>query len=266
MPGLFVVLRKAFLETSGLAKHAQFDLEIGEGEDAGRIRIVPNAKGIFGSRLLKHGTVLFDFGHIAQLGQVGHKSRDAEVSFVDGAALVTIPEWPEDDDEDDDSDIDEEDGDDEFEEPEPRKPADLPKLPLRDTPAHPPAPMNGVAKSPAAKAPKAPEPEPPESPAAARRTYNGITIDLTRSREAVSFKGETMAVTPRGARLIESLARAMPNCIGEPQLIAFVWEGKPPQGASVALDLVIADLKPLRKLGLEVKNQKGIGRQLVMTA
>lgn len=227
-PIAFLSLRSQFLEQTNFGKALQFDVSIGQDENAGKIRVVPNAKGIFPGRRLKHGgAVLIDLGHVPQFGDHEHKNQSADAIFVDGAAIITIPQWNDDDAEDED------------EEDEPRTSPKTASAPASSTPA--------------ASAPKT---------AARSITHNGVTINLTEDGEAVTFKGRTVDVSPRGARLVEALAKVMPSCIGDSQLISILWGTNRPPSPLTHLDMVVRDLASLKKIGLELRNQKGIGKQL----
>lgn len=233
----FLSLRSAFLATTGFAKARQFDVAVGDGDDAGKIRVAPNTKGAFPARELKSGSLILDLGHLPQLGNEPHGNHQAAVELIDGAAIVTVPEWS-----------DEDEGDDEDDEE-----VDLPKLPLTRTAPVKVEPPRATYSPPA-----------PHAAAGKSVVHKGITITLTPDRERVSFKGETIEVSPRGAKLVEALAKVMPSCIDDAHLVARLWDAKPPAGASTQLEMICRDLAGLKKLGLEIRLQKGIGRQLVI--
>lgn len=121
-----------------------------------------------------------------------------------------------------------------------------------------------VAKAPAAQA-AAPIPSAAARSVKASVSHDGVTIELTPDQESVAFKGRRVSVSPRGARLVAALAKVRPNCIGDDFLIGKIWKTRP-SNASAMLDIVIADLAALKTIGLEVRTQRGIGRQLVKSA
>jgi hypothetical protein len=240
-PMAFVALRRQFLDRAKFGKTLRFDVSVGDGDDTGKIRIVPNAAGVFTARALKAGSIILDLGHLPQLGLEEHRNHPAAVELVDGAAIVTVPDWTDEDDED------EEDDEEEAEEA-PTEP------PQRVEPRAPAPVTNGGG------APRAPASPTKGAPKAV--IVNGITINLTDGCEAISYRGETVEVSMRGARLVEALAHAMPHCVGDDFLIGKLWDRKPP-GASTSLDMVVSDLAALKKCRLEVRTQRGVGRQLV---
>jgi hypothetical protein len=92
----------------------------------------------------------------------------------------------------------------------------------------------------------------------------GGVLELADGKESVTFKGQTANVSPRGARLVLALAKVRPDCIGDDFLISRIWKVKP-TNVSALLEMVVSDLAGLKKIGLEVRTQRGIGRQLVET-
>lgn len=243
-PIAFVVFRGTFLnEAPDIAKAKHFEVAIGDGTDAGKIGITPSAKGPFVARRLKSGTFIIDLGHVPQLGMQPHKNHGADVALVDGTAVVTVPDWS-DESEGGDDDDDDHEAEEIVARPAPR--------------AAPVAPPSAAAPTPVVKAARHPN-------AVKSVEHNGVIVDLTPGNEAVSYRGETVDVSPRGAQMVVALARVMPTCIGDGFLIGKLWTIKPAGGAA-SLDMVARDLSSLKKLGLEIRNQRGIGRQLVEIA
>jgi hypothetical protein len=97
--------------------------------------------------------------------------------------------------------------------------------------------------------------EPPRKPAAGN---GGLSI----GRDEIAFNGQRIRVAPRAALLVAALAKAKPNCVGDDFLILRIWNHRPPNAGEL-LDQLVRDLGALKKLGLEVRTQRGIGRQLV---
>lgn len=80
--------------------------------------------------------------------------------------------------------------------------------------------------------------------------------------QEISFNGRKVRVVPRAASLIGVLAKAMPNCIGDEFIISRIWSARPGNAIEM-LDALVHDLKILKQIGLEVRSQRGVGRQLV---
>lgn len=236
-----VVMRPKFLERSGFGLgnyRASIDAE------RSAIKIWPAADGTFKARHLKSALVL-DLGFIEEFSGRNHKKLPpSDVALGDGFVVIALPAV-------------------ERVEAGEESPS---ANPAADVPA------TGEGKA-ALVAPKTP---PAAAEDAAPRgaiapgdivvEHNGVRICLARDRGWVGLVGFThkpVDVSPRGAKLVAMLARVMPACIGDPHLVKHLWSGTPPGGASVALDMVIADLKSLAALGLEVRTQRGVGRQLL---
>jgi hypothetical protein len=115
-----------------------------------------------------------------------------------------------------------------------------------------------AAPAPAAK-PATAKPAPAAKPAAPiTRQTGGLSI----GRDEVSRGGKTVKVGPRGALLVAALDRAKPNCVGDNFLIGKIWSMRPDH-ANELLDQLVRNLDALKELGLEVRTQRGVGRQLV---
>lgn len=107
------------------------------------------------------------------------------------------------------------------------------------------------------KVPAVPAKQPNKPPAAAH-AIGSISI----GREDVSRGGQSVRVGPRAALLVAALARAKPNCVGDEFLISKIWTQRPTDAVAI-LDQLTRELASIRKLGLEVRTQRGVGRQLV---
>jgi hypothetical protein len=132
--------------------------------------------------------------------------------------------------------------------------------------AAPAAPAQAPAK-PAAPAPVKASPAPPApaaKPVAAVRPAAATGV-LSIGRDQITFNGRHVRVSPRQALLVAALAKAKPNCIGDDFLISKIWNVRPANAGELLNQLVI-DLAPLRAIGLEVRTQRGVGRQLVEVA
>lgn len=113
------------------------------------------------------------------------------------------------------------------------------------------------AAAPAAAAPA--KQQPAKVPAAAPvRALGGLTI----GREDISRGGQSVRVGPRAALLVAALAKAKPNCVGDEFLIGKIWTQRPTDAVAI-LDQLVRELASIKKLGVEVRTQRGVGRQLV---
>lgn len=101
----------------------------------------------------------------------------------------------------------------------------------------------------------------PTAPRAAASAGTGPRV-ITVGREEVNFAGRHVRVTPRAAQLVGLLAKAKPNPIGDDFLIAKLWNVRP-SNAGEYLDGLMHELGALKKIGLEARSLKGIGRQIV---
>jgi hypothetical protein len=84
---------------------------------------------------------------------------------------------------------------------------------------------------------------------------------LSIGRDTVSFRGQ-VRVSPRGALLVAALAKAKPAFVGDAFLISRIWNVRPLNSGEL-MDALVFDLACLKTIGLEVRTQKGLGRQLV---
>lgn len=99
---------------------------------------------------------------------------------------------------------------------------------------------------------------------ASQQTATGPRV-ITLGRDQVNFAGRQVKVTPRAAQLVGLLAKAKPNPIGDDFLIAKLWNMRPANAAEY-LDSLVHELSSLKKIGLEVRTLKNIGRQIVEMA
>lgn len=120
--------------------------------------------------------------------------------------------------------------------------------------------ISGHLEPEAAPAPAAPtRQQPGKVPVASPvRVLGGLTI----GREDVSRGGQSVRVGPRAALLVAALAKAKPNCVGDEFLISKIWTSRPTDAVAI-LDQLMRELSSLKKLGIEVRTQRGVGRQLV---
>lgn len=101
----------------------------------------------------------------------------------------------------------------------------------------------------------------PNGKAAKPVTIRGLTIDLTKDEESLSFGGATMDVTGSQGSLAWLLARAAPRPRGEDFLRRQVWGSDAHAGEKYRV--APRDLgKALAGLGLGLKTIKGVGVQI----
>ena len=128
---------------------------------------------------------------------------------------------------------------------------------LDTRPAEPPAAAPAPAVKPAQKAAGV-----AAKPAAAAPAHINTGAGLSIGSQEISFNGRKVRVVPRAASLLGVLAKAMPNCVGDEFIIARIWSARPGNAIEM-LDALVHDLKILKQIGLEVRTQRGVGRQLV---
>lgn len=102
-------------------------------------------------------------------------------------------------------------------------------------------------------------PPPPAKPAPLAKK-GGLAISIGSGD--VVWNGQSVRVGPRAALLVAALAKAKPNCVGDDFLIGKIWTQRP-NNAGELLDQLVNSLAVLKPIGLEVRTQRGIGRQLV---
>jgi len=117
------------------------------------------------------------------------------------------------------------------------------------------------SKPPPPKAASAPAPAAPAKSSPVRRSTGGLSI----GREEISRGGQSVRVGPRAALLAAALDRAKPNCVGDEFLIGKIWTQRPANAGDI-LNHLCLELACLAELGLEIRTQRGIGRQLVEVA
>lgn len=134
------------------------------------------------------------------------------------------------------------------------KPQPAPNRPKVAAPA--PAPKPVAAKPAAVKAP----PRPVEPPVEA----NGVTVCFDPEDEAITYRGKTMEVTYRQAKVAAILARAMPHPVGREFIVGKLFNGgTPPSTAGMVVDQVAVELgKAITGIGLKVNVVRGIGFSL----
>jgi hypothetical protein len=216
---VIVTLSPALATEAGFTGKAMYSIYLGKDEDAGKLRIATDPKGIIiGRQAPRNTAMLFNLGYLPAIGCVRCRKQYTDARVVDpGVVHIDIPVFAEaaetgDDEEDDDV------------------------------------------------APAAPARKPQSS---ATETLNGVTIEFSMDGESVTFKGKTVEVTARQARLIRLLARPRPAPVAETFLLKNLWDGRAPNNAGEQLRTLCADLqKGLAPIRLDLNLVKGAGYQL----
>ncbi|MGJ5163193.1 hypothetical protein [Bradyrhizobium sp. HKCCYLR1051] len=243
-PCCTIVLRADFLARSGFGDAETYRVAVDAEND--KIKLWPDTTGSFSSQARQRdGARLVSLGHVVSFGARQHKRKPCAVALVEGAAVLTLPAL-----------VDDARGDGGASLPSPlagecddARSASAGEGCLSAKPAVEATPSKPAAAKPSAAAQMVEFPE--------------LTVDLAEGHERVIRNRDCVEVSPRGARLVVALAKVMPGCVGDDWLLTRLWDKKPTGGAA-SLEMVIADLKGLKKLGLEIRNQRGIGRQLVV--
>jgi len=100
----------------------------------------------------------------------------------------------------------------------------------------------------------APDPSPAPKP-----LFKG---SFSISRDEIGRGGKRLKIVPRASLLLQALAKAKPNPVGDEYLIAKIWAVKPAH-ANELLDQLVRDLGSLKTIGLEIRSIRGAGRKLV---
>lgn len=243
LPSCVISLRGFFAATLQWKPGNEIAVQIGEGDDAGKLRLVRGGKPTIAAlRVLSKGGASVDLGHIASLNDGGASDLvgvDARVIDKDTVEIV-LPDWsavP--------AAAAEDEGDDAAQEERP------PAAPPSTREAHAPAPRPSMPVKPNNRGAKRVEPP---------VTINGVHINFTPDAEIVSFKSKAMEVTRRQAQMIAALARGMPNPIGRDFLRTKLFGQNDRLAAELALDTISMDLtKALGGIGLVLKTVKGVG-------
>jgi hypothetical protein len=91
--GLTIGFSANLTDALKIGKVVAFGLQIGEGENAGLIRLVPDPKGRT-ARKMKKGGVVVQFGFLAAFQRFGIQDKAyCRVEQVDGALQITLPRW-----------------------------------------------------------------------------------------------------------------------------------------------------------------------------
>lgn len=251
-PSCVIGLRRKFAETVTWKHGDPVGIQIGEGEHAGLLRLMrlkKDAKTIIASvRVMNKGGMVFDFGHIPQLGDEPHGKAGAEARLIDADTIeIVIPAW---------NDASAE-ADDELararhyrRRAQAHQDDDEDERPRATTPAKPAAPQ--VSR-------------PLTRVNGATLVQNkGVKLDLTAEEENVSFGGKTMDLTTRQAAVLAAvLLRVSPSFVGRSFILNSALADVPQHTREASLDLMVSDLtRALAGIGLALRSQKGVGLAL----
>ncbi|MGB3044165.1 MAG: helix-turn-helix domain-containing protein [Xanthobacteraceae bacterium] len=234
-PAVLVSLTSTLVDGADLENVSKYDALIGTGDDAGKIRIVASPEGMLVPRVLKGRSLLLDLGFVAALGTTPQRKQFTTARVIEnGVVEVDLPDFGADDDD-----------------------AHASAEPLSetrvDTPPHQPARTAPVEVRALVR----------KAASAKAESVNGVQIEFADGRECVTFKGKSVDVSPRAAKLVWLLARPRPSPVATSFLVNALWDGKPPGSAMTTLQQIAADLqKNLSPIGLDLRVVRGVGYQL----
>lgn len=233
--GLMISCAQASIGDAGLKLGERYALHLGEGEDAGRVRLVKADQR--GGRMLSRmgsGGARIQFGLIPELGDSETVRPCERVLWerIDKDTLeIVLPEWSS---------------------PRPVDKsavvsglvAERPRQPI--VPPKPPAPAV-VAK--------------PKSAASSKAQFvKGLTIEFKFEEESVAFRNKVMDVTASEAALALRLANGAPSAVARSFLLKHVYPGLRTDDANVLLDRDARSLaQALEAIGLKLNTVKGVG-------
>lgn len=249
-PTLFIAIKKGLLEGSQVVGEARswsdcgIVLLIGEGDDAGKVRLrrVPKGTGVGKGKAMK-GAVVFDCGHVAHFGEKAAETFDVDAKFVYDSA-----------DEEIELAVSLEEIDDHSYEDEDR--------PRRSAPEPPPA---AAPAAPVAKPSAQPGAKPVGAQASAgtlKRPIesNGVRLEFY-PRQKIFHAGDSLELTPRQASVLEWLVPAL----GKVVLTADLMQRTALSAASIS-DEFLAMSKSLGDLSLKMRFVPKMGYSLSIDA
>ncbi len=206
---------------------------LGQGDDAGKMRIISVPDGPFSLRVTAtRGHGMLDLGHIEAFGSVDTKKIGIEARKIDDATLeLDLPNFADHAD----------DGEDEAEQDEESRPAPQTiSAPARSEPPRPTAPKAGLPAPP-------PRPSPPAGREPALEVTNGAVRVVGGTRPAIHHGGEYVELTPRQAKIMACLVRALGSMIPTAVLMQ-----KAATAAAFISDDYFALKAPLEDIGLKL--------------
>ena len=245
-PAAVISLSQELRIAAGLSETGKFDVLIGRGEDAGKLRLVASDAGIVPARIFKNKAFFVNLGFVPEIGDFRAKRTPTGARVIArGTVEVDIPDFDRGGDEDIVKAL-----------------AATGTAPAED--ASPAAAIVAAARKKlngkGANGAAAPPAVPDQGPIV---THHGVSIDFTEDDERVTFKGQITEVTSEQAVLIRVLAQARPAPVGESHIVQQIWKNKPPKYATDELRRMASDLSAgLKPLGLELKKVPGVGYQL----
>lgn len=216
LPTFSVAMRKAFSQMLGWKRLEPVALQIGEGEHAGRVRLVRGAVNAIAKVRIAKGSIVLNFGHVPAFGSEARSTYPVDGRIVDPDTLeIVIPDWS--------------------------------VAPIYAVAKNGPAPSelgdfdedadDGMRPAPTDQV-----------------TVNGITIVFDDQEERVIFGDREIETTARQAKFVAALAAEMPRGTDQDALIARLWKGTPPAKAGAVLEQIKRDLTaPLLELGLDLR-------------
>ncbi|MBR0962212.1 hypothetical protein [Bradyrhizobium japonicum] len=95
-PAFIVNLSKEFAAQAAIGDGDKYDLLIGTDEEAGVIRLAPNATGLIAAQFNGKGGARFFCGHIERFGSEPREKEYCAAELVDdetGSIEITLPPW-----------------------------------------------------------------------------------------------------------------------------------------------------------------------------
>lgn len=229
LPTFSVAMKKTFSQLVGWQRLDPVALQVGDGEHAGRIRIVRGAVNAIAKVRIAKGSIVLNFGHVPAFGNETRPTYPVDARVVDPDTVeIVMPDWsvatphgvsasgPSGDEIDG---LDDEDGDDDH----------------------------------------------TRAPPIQQVEVKGVTITFDKDDERLSFGGREIEVTTRQAKFLAALAVEMPRAVNERSIISRVWGDTPPLRAVDVIEQMRKDLvQPLSDLGLDIrKTPIGYGLSIV---
>ena len=244
-PGCIIGLRRVLMTDIGW-KDCDVVLLIGNGDDAGKIRLkkMAKGKGLAPLRSMKSGSAVVDLGFVSSFGEMPKLGVPIEAKKLsDGMIELTLPDWTKVEDEPEDAPA----ADDDEEEPAPPRPQFSPTV----RPAAP-APTPRVAQNGGASRPQAP---------ATSIEKAGVVVTVHPLSSSISCDGDGIKISERQANFLGALTRSIGSIVVTGNLIDKM---DLPQsgGASIVADEYAVLAPMLLEIGLKLRTIPKMGYSL----
>jgi DNA-binding response OmpR family regulator len=92
------------------------------------------------------------------------------------------------------------------------------------------------------------------------RQLKGVDVDLTGDNESITYRGKTMELSAKQARLLEPLVQAEGRFVDRDRLITAVWGRSAPATAESGITQLCDKLaEPLAAVGLQLVRKRKVG-------